>query len=215
MAPTGFVRAGTNGRLTLGVPSKGRMAEPATAAVRRRPGSTSRRPTGRCSSRARTRRSTCCSCARTTSPSTCRTASSTSGSPAPTSSSRPARTSSRWPSSASPAARCRPPCRRTRRRRRSRDLDGLRVATAYPVDDAGAPGASSASTAELVRVSGSVEAAPRLGLSDAIVDLVSTGSTASANGLRLLGSLLESQAVLIAQRGGASADAASWSSGSS
>ena len=49
-----------------------------------------------------------------------------------------------------------------------------------------------------MRVSGSVEAAPRLGLSDAIVDLVSTGSTASANGLRLLGSLLESQAVLIA-----------------
>ena len=41
---------------------------------------------------------------------------------------------------------------------------------------------------------GSVEAAPRLGLSDAIVDLVSTGSTVSANGLRLLGTLLESQA---------------------
>ena len=51
---------------------------------------------------------------------------------------------------------------------------------------------------ELVPVSGSVEAAPRLGLSDAIVDLVSTGSTASANGLRLLGALLESQAVLVA-----------------
>ena len=50
----------------------------------------------------------------------------------------------------------------------------------------------------LVPVSGSVEAAPRLGLSDAIVDLVSTGSTASANGLRLLGTLLESQAVLVA-----------------
>jgi ATP phosphoribosyltransferase len=50
-------------------------------------------------------------------------------------------------------------------------------------------------------VSGSVEAAPRLGLSDAIVDLVSTGSTASANGLRRIGRLLESQAVLIASRG--------------
>ena len=47
-------------------------------------------------------------------------------------------------------------------------------------------------------VSGSVEAAPRLGLSDAIVDLVSTGSTASANGLRLIGALLDSQAVLVA-----------------
>ena len=49
-------------------------------------------------------------------------------------------------------------------------------------------------------VSGSVEAAPRLGLSDAIVDLVSTGSTASVNGLRRIGRLLESQAVLIGSR---------------
>jgi ATP phosphoribosyltransferase len=53
---------------------------------------------------------------------------------------------------------------------------------------------------ELVTVSGSVEAAPRLGLSDAIVDLVSTGSTTSANGLRRIGRLLESQAVLVAGR---------------
>ena len=37
-------------------------------------------------------------------------------------------------------------------------------------------------TAELVLLSGSVEAAPRLGLADAIVDLVSTGSTMTANG---------------------------------
>src|SRR6188474_1330411 len=29
MAANGFIRAGTNGRLTLAVPSKGRMAEPA------------------------------------------------------------------------------------------------------------------------------------------------------------------------------------------
>ena len=50
-------------------------------------------------------------------------------------------------------------------------------------------------------VSGSVEATPRLGLADAIVDLVSTGSTASANGLRLIGTLLSSQAVLIGGRG--------------
>ena len=50
-------------------------------------------------------------------------------------------------------------------------------------------------------VPGSVEATPRLGLADAIVDLVSTGSTASANGLRLIGSLPSSQAVLIGGRG--------------
>jgi ATP phosphoribosyltransferase len=77
------------------------------------------------------------------------------------------------------------------------DLDGLRVATAYPVttrDRLGELGIAF----ELVTLSGSVEAAPRLGLSDAIVDLVSTGSTARSNGLRLIGSLLESEAVLIA-----------------
>jgi ATP phosphoribosyltransferase len=76
------------------------------------------------------------------------------------------------------------------------DLDGLRVATAYPVSTRLLLSERGVS-AELVPVSGSVEATPRLGLADAIVDLVSTGSTASANGLRLIGTLLASQAVLI------------------
>ncbi|MBA3429552.1 MAG: ATP phosphoribosyltransferase [Actinobacteria bacterium] len=76
------------------------------------------------------------------------------------------------------------------------DLDGLRVATAYPVSTKSYLERLGVKV-ELVPVSGSVEAAPRLGLSDAIVDLVSTGSTASANGLRLIGTLLVSQAVLI------------------
>jgi ATP phosphoribosyltransferase len=76
------------------------------------------------------------------------------------------------------------------------ELEGLRVATAYPtstrrcLQELGV-------TVELVTISGSVEAAPRLGLADAIVDLVSTGSTASVNGLRRIGQLLESQAVLL------------------
>jgi ATP phosphoribosyltransferase len=79
------------------------------------------------------------------------------------------------------------------------ELDGLRVATAYPVstkrllDERGV-------ACELVHVSGSVEATPRLGLADAIVDLVSTGSTMDANGLRPIGTLLSSQAVLIGGR---------------
>jgi ATP phosphoribosyltransferase len=75
-------------------------------------------------------------------------------------------------------------------------LEGLRVATAYPVSTRSCLERIGVD-AELVTVSGSVEAAPRLGLSDAIVDLVSTGSTVSANGLRLIGTLLESQAVLV------------------
>ncbi len=79
------------------------------------------------------------------------------------------------------------------------DLAGLRVATAYPVSTR-ALLAERGIGVELVPVSGSVEATPRLGLADAIVDLVSTGSTASANGLKLIGSLLTSQAVLIGGR---------------
>jgi ATP phosphoribosyltransferase len=79
------------------------------------------------------------------------------------------------------------------------DLGGLRVATAYPVSTRKLL-AERGLEVELVPVSGSVEAAPRLGLADAVVDLVSTGSTASANGLRLIGTLLASQAVLIGGR---------------
>ncbi len=79
------------------------------------------------------------------------------------------------------------------------DLNGLRVATAYPVSTRRLLEARGVQ-AELVHVSGSVEATPRLGLADAIVDLVSTGSTAAANGLRRIGELLASQAVLIGGR---------------
>jgi ATP phosphoribosyltransferase len=81
------------------------------------------------------------------------------------------------------------------------DLAGLRVATAYPVSTRKLLSELRVEC-ELVAVSGSVEAAPRLGLADAIVDLVSTGSTLAANGLRRIGDLLPSQAVLI---GGAAA----------
>jgi ATP phosphoribosyltransferase len=79
------------------------------------------------------------------------------------------------------------------------DLDGLRVATAYP-GSTGRLLAERGITCELVPVSGSVEATPRLGLADAIVDLVSTGSTMDANGLRPIGTLLSSQAVLVGGR---------------
>jgi ATP phosphoribosyltransferase len=76
------------------------------------------------------------------------------------------------------------------------DLEGLRVATAYPTSTRSCLAELGVSV-QLVTISGSVEAAPRLGLADAIVDLVSTGSTASVNGLRRIGRLLESQAVLL------------------
>jgi len=79
------------------------------------------------------------------------------------------------------------------------ELDGLRVATAYPVSTRRLL-SERGIDCELISVSGSVEATPRLGLADAIVDLVSTGSTMSANGLRPVGELLSSQAVLVAGR---------------
>jgi ATP phosphoribosyltransferase len=53
---------------------------------------------------------------------------------------------------------------------------------------------------EIIVMSGSVELAPLVGLADLIVDLVQTGSTLRENGLRELRTILESQAVLIANR---------------
>jgi ATP phosphoribosyltransferase len=51
--------------------------------------------------------------------------------------------------------------------------------------------------AETVYFSGAVEIAPKLGRADFICDLVSTGSTLAANGLVEVGTLLESEAVVI------------------
>jgi ATP phosphoribosyltransferase len=77
------------------------------------------------------------------------------------------------------------------------DLAGLRVATVFPrLASELLPGV------ELVEVTGSVEVAPRLGLADAIVDLVSSGNTLRTNGLRSVGSLFSSEAVLVGARGG-------------
>jgi ATP phosphoribosyltransferase len=51
--------------------------------------------------------------------------------------------------------------------------------------------------AEIHEISGSVEIAPGIGLADAIVDLVSSGSTLFMNGLKEVETLLHSEAVLI------------------
>ena len=81
------------------------------------------------------------------------------------------------------------------------DLDGLRVATVYPrlaaelLQERGV-------SVDLVAITGSVEVAPRLGLADAIVDLVSSGSTLRTNGLRSVASLFSSEAVLVGRSNG-------------
>jgi ATP phosphoribosyltransferase len=54
--------------------------------------------------------------------------------------------------------------------------------------------------AELIVMAGSVELAPLVGLADLIVDLVQTGTTLRENGLVELRTILESQAMLIANR---------------
>jgi ATP phosphoribosyltransferase len=77
-----------------------------------------------------------------------------------------------------------------------RSLRGERIATSYPrllerflreneVE------------ATIVTMSGAVELAPRLQIANFICDLVSTGATLEANGLRPVETVLESQAVLV------------------
>jgi ATP phosphoribosyltransferase len=77
------------------------------------------------------------------------------------------------------------------------DLAGLRVATAHP-NTARRFFESRAIPVEIIPISGAVEVAPRLGLAEGIVDLVSTGSTLVMNGLRQIGDVLESEAILVA-----------------
>ena len=79
------------------------------------------------------------------------------------------------------------------------DLAGLRVATVYPRLTRELLAARGLEV-ELIEVTGSVEVAPRLGLADAIVDLVSSGSTLRTNGLRPLDALFSSEAVLVGRK---------------
>ncbi len=60
---------------------------------------------------------------------------------------------------------------------------GLRVATSYPAA-ARAFFAAHGLSPRVIRLRGSVELAPQVGLADCIVDLVETGRTLAANGLR-------------------------------
>jgi ATP phosphoribosyltransferase len=79
------------------------------------------------------------------------------------------------------------------------DLAGLRVATSHMsltkrfFADRKIP-------VEVIPVSGAAEVAPRLGLAEAIVDLVSTGSTMVVNGLRPIEEIFASEAVLLTNK---------------
>ena len=80
-----------------------------------------------------------------------------------------------------------------------KDLDGLKIATSYStllqkfLDD-------NKVKAEIHEISGSVEIAPGIGLAHAICDLVSSGSTLFTNGLKEVEVILNSEAVLAANK---------------
>ena len=82
------------------------------------------------------------------------------------------------------------------------DLAGVRVATSYP----GLVGdflSRHGVNAILVTLDGAVESAVKLGVADAVADVVSTGSTLRAQGLEIFGPvILESSAVLISAKTG-------------
>ncbi len=76
------------------------------------------------------------------------------------------------------------------------DLDGKRVATSFTAVTERYLKQHNAS-AHLVSLSGSVEVMIQLGVADAIVDLVETGSTLAANRLRILEEIGQYETVLI------------------
>jgi ATP phosphoribosyltransferase len=77
---------------------------------------------------------------------------------------------------------------------------GARVATSFPRVTSSFL-ADSGVEAQVVEVRGAVEVTPQLGVADAVVDLVASGSTLRMNGLRPIATLLASEAVLVGRDG--------------
>jgi len=75
------------------------------------------------------------------------------------------------------------------------DLNGLRIATSYPKTVLNYFNAKKVQI-DIHEISGSVEIAPNIGLSDAIVDIVSSGSTLFKNNLKEVEVIMKSEAVL-------------------
>jgi len=76
------------------------------------------------------------------------------------------------------------------------DLAGKTIATSYP-KILGKYLTRNNAQAQIHEISGSVEISPLIGLSDAICDIVSTGSTLLSNGLKEVEAIYQSQAVMI------------------
>ena len=84
-------------------------------------------------------------------------------------------------------------------------LDGLRLATTYP-RLLNRFASENNIKFEFCKLNGSVEVAPRVGLADGICDLVSTGTTLEANGLKEVEVIYQSKAALIKGPGKFNAD---------
>jgi len=78
-----------------------------------------------------------------------------------------------------------------------KDLSGKSIATSYP-SILSKYLESKNVKAEIHQINGSVEIAPGIGMADAIFDIVSTGSTLLSNGLKEVKTIMNSEAVLIA-----------------
>jgi len=78
-------------------------------------------------------------------------------------------------------------------------FNGRRIATSYP-EILGKYLKKNNIDAKVEVITGSVEIAPAVGIADAIFDIVSSGSTLIANGLKEVESVFESEAVLIANK---------------
>ncbi|MBC7508862.1 MAG: ATP phosphoribosyltransferase [Ferruginibacter sp.] len=83
--------------------------------------------------------------------------------------------------------------------RKMSDLNGLKIATTYSTILQNYLTKNNID-AEIHEISGSVEIAPGIGLADAICDLVSSGSTLFTNGLKEVEVILQSEAVLTANK---------------
>ena len=79
------------------------------------------------------------------------------------------------------------------------DLNGKKIATSYPFILSNFLKEKKI-TASIHEISGSVEIAPKIGLADAICDLVSSGSTLFTNELKEIETILTSEAVLISNK---------------
>lgn len=78
-------------------------------------------------------------------------------------------------------------------------LIGKRIATSYPATLSAFLSENNVG-ASIHEISGSVEIAPKIGLADAICDLVSSGSTLFTNELAEIKTILQSEAVLICNK---------------